>query len=125
MTNNIYRGYSSFEFQKTGSFSITDISLVKLDLLNHIFTRKGERVMLPDFGTQIPDLTFEPLDEETLDILQDELEAVFDYDPRVTLLKFEVYPLYDQSTVTINAILQYEEFNIIDSFDLNIEFETQ
>jgi len=125
MAQNIYRGYSSFEFQQTGSFGISDVELVKFDLLNHIFTRRGERVMLPDFGTQIPDLTFEPLDEETVDTLQDELEAVFDYDPRVTLLKLELVPLYDQNTITVNAILRYEEFNIVDSFDLNIEFESQ
>lgn len=125
MARNIYRGYSSFEYQQTGNFSITDVELVKLDLLNHIFTRKGERVMLPDFGTQIPDLVFEPLDEETIDTLQDELEAVFDYDPRVTLLDLKLVPMYDQNTIIVNATLRYEEFNIVDSFDLNIEFEAQ
>ena len=65
----LYRGYSSFEFEATGSFKINDVELIKLDLLNHIFTRRGERVMMPRFGTIIPDLVFEPLDDETIEIV--------------------------------------------------------
>jgi len=121
----LYKGFSSFEYEKTGSFAINDIELVKLDLLNHIFTRKGERVMMPDFGTLVPDMLFEPLDEDTLDVLYDELESVFYYDPRVTLVTLEVTPDYDQNAVTINSTLRYNEFKIVDSFDLNIEFEAQ
>ena len=69
MAGPIYKGYSSFEFQARDTFLLTDVELVKLDLLNHIFTRRGERVKMAQFGTRIPDLAFEPLDQETLDIL--------------------------------------------------------
>ena len=93
----LYKGYSSFEFQKNKSFKLTDVDLVKLDLLNHIFTRKGERVMMPDFGTIIPDLVFDPLDSETLTTIEDELRSVFDYDPRVSLVQLTLEPLYDEN----------------------------
>ena len=59
MAKGLYRGYSSYEYQNKKTFSVTDVELVKLDLLNHIFTRKGDRVMMPNFGTRIPDLAFE------------------------------------------------------------------
>lgn len=120
----LYRGYSSFEFEATGSFKIVDVELVKLDILNHIFTRRGERVHQPTFGTIIPDLVFEPLDEETLDSLESELRFVFDYDPRVELLDLQIIPAEDENSVTASARLLYVELDTEDLMNLNIEFET-
>jgi len=119
----LYKGFSSFEFVKNKSFILTDIELVKLDLLNHIFTRKGERVMMPDFGTIIPDLVFEPLDNETLITLEDELRSVFEYDPRVGILSLKLIPDFDNNAVTVNSVLQFIELKVSSSFNFNIQFE--
>lgn len=119
----LYKGYSSFEFQRLKTFKLNDIELVKLNILNHIFTRRGERVRMPNFGTIIPELVFEPLDEETLDTLEEEISAVVDYDPRVKLLDMRVLPEYDTNTVTVHVKLDFLEFNIVDNMDINIEFE--
>jgi phage baseplate assembly protein W len=123
MTKGLYRGYSSYEYQAKKSFSIIDIELVKLDLLNHIFTRRGDRVMMPTFGTRIPDLVFEPLDGITLDVLEEDLRAVFSFDPRVELLKLEILPDYDANSVTATAKLNYIELNLTGNLDINITFE--
>lgn len=120
---NLYRGYSSFEYQKKKTFKLTDVELVKLDLLNHIYTRRGERVMMPNFGTSIPDLPFEPLDDRTIGQLRDDLESVFAYDPRVSLLELQVVPNYDANSVEARARLLYVELNTVDDIFLNIEFE--
>ena len=120
---SLYRGFSTFEFERVKSFRLTDIELVKLDLLNHIFTRKGDRVMMPTFGTSVPDIVFEPLDEETLDTLEEELMAVFDYDPRVEVIDFTITPDYDFNTIVAAAKLFYVELNVTDDFELNIDFE--
>lgn len=122
--NGLYKGFSSFEFENTGSFKINDIELIKLDLLNHIFTRRGERVMMPTFGTIIPDLVFEPLDEETLDQLESELRLVFDYDPRVELLDLVVTPDIDRNAVTAAVRILCIELDTVELMNLNIEFET-
>ena len=129
MAEPLYKGFSSFEYQKTKTFSLTDIELVKLDLLNHIFTRRGERLMMPNFGTGIPNLVFEPLDAGTLETLEDELRRVFDFDPRVEVLRLDVQPATDgtgnpnENAVTASARLLFVELNIVDNFDLNIVFE--
>lgn len=120
---NLYRGYSSFEYQAKNTFKVIDVELVKLDLLNHIFTRKGERVRMPTFGTIIPDLVFEPLDEETIDIIESELNIVFDHDPRVELLDLKVVVGSDGSSVTAAALLRYIELDLTDLMNLNIQFE--
>jgi phage baseplate assembly protein W len=119
----LYKGFSSFEFERTKSFKLNDIELVKLDLLNHIFTRRGERVMMPTFGTMIPDMIFEPLDGSTLSTIDDELRMVFNYDPRVELMNLTIVPNYDQNSIVASATLLYVELDMIDNLELNIQFE--
>lgn len=122
-TSGLYRGFSTYEFDKAKTFSLTDIELVKMDLLNHIYTKKGERVMMPNFGTQIPEMVFEPLDEITLGIVEDELREVFYFDPRVEIITLIVQPFYDQNLIYVNARLFYIELVMTDDFELNIQFE--
>jgi len=121
--NGLYRGYSSHEFESTGSFKLNDVELIKMDLLNHIFTRRGERVMMPRFGTIIPDLVFEPLDTETIDQVESELRTVIDYDPRVELLDLTVSANPDGNAVTAAIRIRCVELNTVELMNLNIEFE--
>lgn len=123
MALGLYRGFSSHQYAATKSFGIKDIELVKLDLLSHIFTRKGERYMMPTFGTRIPDMAFEPLDEMTLMIIEEDLKLVAAFDPRVKLLEVGIVPNYDTNTVTASMKLLYVELNIINNMDINIVFE--
>jgi phage baseplate assembly protein W len=119
----LYKGFSSFEFERRKTFKITDFELVRLDLLNHIFTRPGERLMMPNFGSIIPELTFEPLDDQTLDILQEDLQRIINFDPRVELIDLEVYPDYDANSVAAHVKLFFIELDLINTMDLNIAFE--
>ena len=121
MAEPLYKGYSSFEFESKDTFLLTDVELVKLDLLNHIFTRKGECVKMPTFGTQIPDLAFEPLDQVTLDILYEELQLVFDFDPRVETISIQLTPDFDASSVEAVCRLTYVELAVTETLELNIE----
>jgi len=125
MTNrvNLYRGYSSFEFQNTKSLSIRDIELVKMDILSHIFTSRGTRVMMPDFGSGIPELAFEQLDGDLVDELYAELLMIFDYDPRVNIVNLVLTPEFDTNSVYVEATLFYVELNTVDDLNLNIQFE--
>ena len=120
---NLYKGYSSFEFEKSKTFTLRDVELVKLDLLNHIFTQRGTRVMMPTFGTTIPELTFEPLDDEILDELYEQVKVVLNYDPRVEIIKLVIVPDYDTNSVVVEASLFYIELDTVDDFNLNIQFE--
>lgn len=123
MASGLYRGYSSYEYQNNKTFKLTDVELVKLDLLNHIFTRRGERVMMPRFGTRIPDLAFEPLDDITLLVLEEDLRTVVNFDPRVSLLDLTITPDPDTNSVVASINLYYIELDLVSSLDLNITFE--
>jgi len=103
---------------------LSDLSLVKRDLLNHIYTRVGERVMMPNYGTTIPDLIFEPLDDITVAEVKQQLTNVFNYDPRVSLVELNVFAVPQLNGIVASAVLQYVELNMTDRLDLHIEFST-
>lgn len=78
-----YRGLSTIGQNK--KFRLTDIELVKRDLLNHFQIRKGEKLMNPEFGSIIWNMLFEPLTNETKKAILDDVNAVVKYDPRLVI----------------------------------------
>lgn len=110
------------EYTGNNTLVLTDIKLVERNLLNHMFTKIGSRIMMPKFGSRIPDMIFEPLTEETVNICRNEIEKIVKYDPRVSLNKLNVTPLYDLNTITISLSLNYIELNITKNMNFNIDF---
>lgn len=113
-TTALYKGFSSQDWNVRRQFALSDIEVVKRDLMNHIFTIKGERVMMPDFGTRIPLLVFEQNDEATKTIIETDLREVFNYDPRVKLIDLQILTLNDNNAILALADLLYVEFNVRD-----------
>lgn len=75
------------------------VELVRNNLNQLLKTIKGERVMLPNFGTNLPYYLFEPLDRQLfLSIRQDILEAISRYGQGVEVQKLTVLP-NDQITL--------------------------
>jgi phage baseplate assembly protein W len=118
-----YAGFSSSDFKSTKKFFKKDIDLVKQDLYNNIMTRYGERVKMPTFGTSIPDLVFEPLDDMAIITVQQELTTVFNYDPRVKLVDLQVIPLFSEKTILALATLTYLKINFTETVAINIQFQ--
>ena len=119
-----YKGFSSRSYhEKGGDFTVYNIECVTEDLLNHIFTIKGERWHMPDFGTRIPTMVFELNDTDAQDVIREDLTAVFKFDPRVQLLELSVLPDEDRGVIVAVAKLRYLEFNV--TRDLNIEVRPQ
>lgn len=79
----MYRGFSTVNRSK--KFRMVDFELVKQDLINHFNIRKGEKLMNPNFGTIIWNIIHDPLTEELKNIILDDITAVINHDPRVTL----------------------------------------
>lgn len=77
----LYKGFSTY--QRSKHYRITDFELVKQDLINHFNTRKGEKLMNPDFGTVIWDTLFNPLDDETKNVIMQDVRKIIAYEPRV------------------------------------------
>lgn len=123
-TENLYRGLSFRNFSKNKSIKLYDVELVKKDLLNHIFTRRGERVKMFTYGTRIPDLVFEQLDDIALSVISEDLHSVVASEPRVSLVDLRIVPLYDRNVVIASLVLYYLELDFTDQFDISIQFES-
>lgn len=123
MPKVLYKGFSTANWLKDKTFSLNDIDLVKRDLLNHIYTIKGERVMMANFGTHIPVMAFEPNDERTRVQIEQELREVIEYDPRVKLISVNVLSLPDNNAIIALADVLYVEFNVTET--LHIEVASQ
>lgn len=122
-TSKLYRGFSTSNYLNNRSFAVYDVELVKEDIINHIYTRVGERIMMPSFGTAIPDMPFEQLDRSTVGIIREDILRVLNYEPRIQLQQLIVQPDYDTHTIQVSAQVNYIELNVTGSIDLNIEFD--
>ena len=76
-----YKGFSSNETKN--NFKLYDIELVKRDLMNHFYIRKGEKLENPNFGTIIWDMLFENFTSEVRRLITEDVEQIINYDPRV------------------------------------------
>lgn len=119
-----YKGFSTRSYEdRGGNFATYNQQCVEEDLLNEIFTVRGDRLMMPDYGTRIPIMTFEPNDEESAAIIRSDLNAVFSHDPRVEVLNLDVIPATEKSAFIAIAKLRYVEFNVVK--DLYLEVNSQ
>lgn len=90
--------------QPNPPYSLTNLELVKRDILNHFATPMGSRVMLPSFGTRIYDLLFDPFDEYTKNAIIEDAVRVVASDPRVELVSVDVFQ-EDQALNVIMVVL--------------------
>lgn len=81
---NIYKGFSTIG-KVRAPYTLIDGELIKVDLLNELKARKGERVMRPNFGTTIYDILMNPLDQFVIEEVKDEVRRVIEKDPRVQI----------------------------------------
>jgi len=121
LKKSLYRGFSTAHQEETRgrSFSTADVETVKRDLLNHIYTIPGERVMQPEFGTRIPLMAFEPLDELSIQIIKDDLSKVMNYDPRVRLIDIAVMPLPDNNAIVALVDIEYVQLDVTETLRLD------
>jgi len=66
--------------------TVTDFNAVRQSIISILTTRPGERVMRPEFGSNLWELLFEPMDDTTEDRLNDAVStAIRRWEPRVIL----------------------------------------
>lgn len=113
----IFIGYSSVG-RRVSETRIYDVDLIKRDLLNHFMTRKGEKVMDPEYGSIIWDLLFEPYTEIVKNQIINDVYRIINFEPRVELIDINIG--VEDYGIIIVCNLMYKPFNIVD--DLYIQF---
>ena len=102
----VFKGYSTVG-KEYGNFKIYDIELAKRDLLNEMYTRKGERLMSPTYGYIVWDVLFDPLTDDVVDIIREDTLRIISRDPRLGLNTLDVTEDIELQTLTVKIILNY------------------
>jgi len=98
-TTLTYTGFST----TSPSNTLYDIEIAKADLMNHFMTRKGERVMAPQFGSIIWDFLFDPLTPELLAIIQDDVMTIIRSDPRFDVQSVNITEVEQGILLTVDV----------------------
>ena len=118
-----YIGYSSIG-QLAESRILTDKDIAKRDLMNHFYTRKGERVVNPEFGSIIWDMLFEPMDLYTENLIQEDVERIINSDPRWNLIN-SVVQKPDDHSITVHTNVEYVDTGTAEELFLNFVGEVE
>lgn len=113
-----YKGFSTISGE-TENYHLYDLKLIQQDLLNHFHVRQGERLMNPKFGTIIWDLLFEPLTEQTKQLITDNVNQILNYDPRIVADQIIVSAY--ESGIQIQCSLTFLPYNVTQSMQLQFD----
>ncbi|MDC1446342.1 GPW/gp25 family protein [bacterium] len=100
---------------------LTGKDLIIEDLMNHIMTRKGERVMMPNFGSIVHEMIFEPLTPEIKSIIEEDIRSIIEQEPRVTLDFIKVSDTDHTLTVSVTVSIVNEDEPVTLEIDLERE----
>jgi phage baseplate assembly protein W len=83
----------------------TDLAVLASSVKMLLITNKGERIMLPAYGTRLRRVIFEPSTSSVNSIIQQEItDAVTQFEPRVVLTSFDVEKTDpDGKSIIVNA----------------------
>ena len=75
-----------------------DASAIKQAIVNLLLTNKGERLMNPDYGSDIRSYLFEPLDYGTASQITGNIRYTIDrWEPRINVLNLNATPNFDDN----------------------------
>lgn len=117
----MYKGFSTLG--KTKNFRLTDFELVKQDLINHFYIRKGEKLMNPNFGTIIWNVLYEPLTEDLKAVITTDIKQVAEYDPRLSIDNVIITEY--ETGLQIELELRYLKTNQINVLNLQFDGKTE
>lgn len=117
-----FTGFSSLNSAKPDT-KLTDIDLIKQDLTNHFSIKKGEKLENPNFGSIIPYLLFEPYSDDVIAAIEDDVEAVINFDPRCRLDVVSVEQNEEGNGVNVYCEVTYIPF--AESGTISWEFTTE
>jgi phage baseplate assembly protein W len=104
INNNMekFKGFSTVN-RIRAPYSLRDEDLIKRDLLNEFYTKLGERVMRPNFGSIIWDLIMDPSTETLDERIKEDVRKIINRDPRVALENVAVYAL--DHTIRVEIVI--------------------
>lgn len=97
-------------------------TIVRASIQRILATNRGERVMHPEFGSNLKKLLFEPLDEILIDDIREKLvNRINQQEPRIIVTDIVFDIDYDNSTIYITVKYSFRATQIEDSFTFSVK----
>ncbi len=119
--SQLYKGFSTVNPSLADS-KLYDYDLIKQDILNQFNTKRGERVMRPEFGSLIWDLLFEPFTMSVKTLISDDVNRIIAEDIRVTPININLVEA--EYGLMMEITLRHNETNQIDTMRLRFDKTT-
>jgi phage baseplate assembly protein W len=121
-----YKGFSTVNPINPTS-KLFDLELIKQNIINTFSTRKGERVMNPQFGSIIWDLIMEPMTPQLKETLNADIKSICNSDPRAipTDIKLIEFPSGYIVEVTMKLVGSDVSSSMVLNFDQTIGLTVQ
>lgn len=110
-----FKGFSTID-KVRAPYTVNDMDLVKRDLLNTFYTRRGERLMRPSYGSNIWDLLMNPEDTLTRAEIEEDVKRIIDAELRVRHI--ETVMFYSDQALRIEVTIEYIQTGDQDSLYL-------
>jgi phage baseplate assembly protein W len=121
--SQFYKGFTTVD-ETSLTNKIYDFALIQQDIMNMFQTKKGERVMNPEFGTIIWSLIYEPFTDNVKQLISDDVTRILNYDPRVTPTQIQIseaeYGLIIESTLYYKTQDVSQQMNLSFNKELGI-----
>lgn len=111
--NRYFKGIDSSQENITKIRSY-DIDLIKRDLLLFLHTKKGSRLMFPNFGTKIHEKLFENYIPGIENEIRTDVQNAIMQDPRLELIDLKVEVKDNGKAIIIEAFCNFKPFNVVD-----------
>ena len=104
---NIYKGFSTVG-KVRAPYTLIDGDLIKADSLNELYTKRGERLMRPTYGTRIWDILMNPLDQYVVAEIKEDIERIVEKDSRVEMT--DIFTEVLDHTIRITLHLKFKPY---------------
>lgn len=101
---------------------LTDAAAIKRSIRNILFTGLNERLFNPEFGANLRQLLFEPINPGTKQTLILSIEnGIKVFEPRATLLDLKVNVAPDENAYQVTLVVSIDNISEVITYDLFLE----
>lgn len=103
---------------------VINVQAVQTSIDNILRTRKGERVMLPEFGSNLSGILFEPTNSTMIDFLSRDLkQSIERWDDRVLVTEIKYLQEPDLNTITLQISFMIKGYSKVFTYEKPIKGE--
>lgn len=101
-------------------------SAIKNSLINLFNTRPGQRFLFPEYGLDLNEYIFEEVTEALARVIGQRItQAIYDFEPRVKLIKCIVVAEPDNNLYDITVVIEMPAFATSMNININLDIKTK